>query len=93
MLMVLQQRILLYPTHFPTAKLQTSCPAAATVLSLSVIHNTELDLNDLKIIICFIKSDVTVERLSVCNVIEKLMEHDIHCVPCSYTNGVIDLLP
>ena len=25
-------------------------------------------------------------------VIEKLMEHDIHCLPCSYTNDVIDLL-
>ena len=26
-----------------------------------------------------------------CKVIEKLMEHDIHCLPCSYTNDVIDL--
>ena len=25
--------------------------------------------------------------------IEKLMEYDIHCVPCSYTNEVIALLP
>ena len=56
-----------------------------------VMENTEL--NDLRIIICLKKSDVTVERISVCNVTEKLMEHSIHCLPCSNTNDVIDLLP
>ena len=53
-------------------------------------YNTEL--NDMRIIICLRKSEVTVERISVCNVIEKLMEYAIHCLPCSYTNSVIDVL-
>ena len=61
-----------------------------TTVATSMI-NTEL--NDLRIILCLRKSEVTVERNSVCNVIEKLMEHGIHCLPCSYTNDVIDLLP
>ena len=44
-------------------------------------------------IICLRKSEVTVERISVCTVIEKLMEHGIHGLTCSYTNDVVDLLP
>ena len=52
--------------------------------------NTELI--DLSRIICLRKSEVSVERISVCIVIEKLMEHGIHCLPCSYTNDIIDLL-
>ena len=52
--------------------------------------NTEL--NDLRIIICLRKSECIVERISVYNVIEKLIEHGILCLPCSYTNDVIDLL-
>ena len=35
---------------------------------------------------------VSVKRLSVCD-IENLDEHDIHCLPCSYTSDVIDMLP
>ena len=53
------------------------------------IRNTEL--NDLQKITG--KSEVSVERVSVSYVIEKLMEHGIHCLPCSYTNEVIDILP
>ena len=37
-------------------------------------------------------TDVTIERISVCNIIEILMEHGIHCLSCSYTNDVIYLL-
>ena len=48
---------------------------------------------DMRIVICFRKSEVTVERMSDCNVIEKMMVHDIRYLPCSYTNTVIDLLP
>ena len=55
--------------------------------------NIDTELNDLRISICLRKSEVTVERISVCNAVEKLMEHGIHCLPCSYTNHVIDLLP
>ena len=51
-----------------------------------------MELNDLRIIICLRKSEVTEERISVCNVILKLMEHGIHCLPCSYTNDVISIL-
>ena len=49
-------------------------------------------LNGLRIIICLRKSEITVERISVCNVIEKLMEHGIYCLLCCYTNDIIDLL-
>ena len=52
--------------------------------------NTEL--NDLKIIICLRKSEDSVERISVFTVIEKLEEHSIHCLPCSDTNDVINML-
>ena len=41
--------------------------------------------------ICLRKSEVSVERISVCNVIENLVEYGISCLPCSYTNGVIDM--
>ena len=43
--------------------------------------------------VCLRKSEVTVERISVCNVPEKLMEHGIHCLLCSYTIDVIIMLP
>ena len=38
------------------------------------------------------KSEVSVSRISVSNVIKKLVEHGIHCLLCFYTNDVIDLL-
>ena len=44
---------------------------------------------DLRIIICLRKSEVAVEMISVCNVIEKLRGHVTHCLPCSYTYDVI----
>ena len=50
-----------------------------------------MELNDLKIIIYVRKSEGTVERN--CNVIEKLMEHGIHCMPCFFTTDAINLLP
>ena len=59
------------------------------VILLSDRINTEL--NDLKHINCLRKSEVSVERNSVCNVIVNLAEHGINCLPCSYTNGVIDM--
>ena len=51
-----------------------------------------MELDDLRISISLRKSKVTVERISVYIVIEKLMEHGIRCLPCSYTNDDIDLL-
>ena len=51
-----------------------------------------IELNDLRLIICLRKYEVTVERISVCYVIEKLMEHGIHCRPCLQNNDVIDML-
>ena len=44
-------------------------------------------------VICLRKSEVSVERISVCNVDENLAKHGIHCQPCSYTNGVTDMSP
>ena len=36
------------------------------------------------------KSEVYVKKKKkVSNVTEKLVEHRIHCLPCSYTNGII----
>ena len=58
---------------------------------MQVIFNSEL--NDLRKNICLRKSEVSVERISVCNFIENLEEHGIHCLPCSYTNDVINILP
>ena len=52
--------------------------------------NTEL--NELRIIICLRKSKVSIERMSVHNVIENFVEHAIHCLPCIYTNDVINML-
>ena len=51
-----------------------------------------MELNDLIKIICLRKSEVPVERISLCNVIENLAEHGIHCLLCSYTNDIIDML-
>ena len=43
--------------------------------------------------ICLSKHEVSFERISVCNVIEKLAEHAIHRLPSSYINDVIHILP
>ena len=59
-------------------------------MSWDLIGNTEL--NDLRTIICGKISTVSVERISVCNVSEKLAEHGILCLPCSKTSD-IHLLP
>ena len=50
------------------------------------------ELNGLRIIICLRKFEVSVKRISVCNIIEKLMEHTIHCLPCSGTNITIAIM-
>ena len=42
-------------------------------------------------IICLRKSEVSVERIYFCNVMEKLEEHIIHCLLCSFTKDVIYL--
>ena len=54
-------------------------------------QNTEI--NDLRKIICLRKPEVSVERISVCNVIENLAEHSIHCLLCFYSNVAIIMLP
>ena len=55
------------------------------------MYNTEF--NDLRKIICLRESEVSVDRISVCDVIKNLAENGIHCLPWSYTNDVIDMLP
>ena len=40
----------------------------------------------------FDKNEITIVGISVCNVIEKLMEHGKRCLPSLYTNDVIDKL-
>ena len=44
-----------------------------------------------RIIIYLRTSKVPVERISVCNVIERLVEHGIHGSTCSGTNYVISV--
>ena len=63
-----------------------------TMFSWTCTFTCNTELNDLRIIISLRKFEVGVERISVCNVIEKLTEK-IHCLPCSYTVDAIDLLP
>ena len=55
---------------------------------MDVYPFTTLKLNDFRKIICLRKSEVSVEIISVSNVIENLAEHGIHCLPCHYTNDV-----
>ena len=52
-----------------------------------------MELNKFRKIICLRKSEVSIERISVCNIIENLAEHGIHCLPCSYTNEITYMLP
>ena len=47
-----------------------------------------MELNDLRISICLRKSEVSVERVLVCDVTEKLMQPGKHCFPCSNTNEI-----
>ena len=56
----------------------------------SIRYNTEV--NDLRVIICLRKSKVPVDKIFVCNVTEKLMEHGIHCLLCSYTSDDINMI-
>ena len=53
------------------------------------IFNTEL--NDLRKIICLRKSEDYILNKTVSDISEKLVEHGIHCLPCFYTNDVIDI--
>ena len=69
-------------------------------MELFSIYNKNLDificnikLSYLIKIICLRKSQVSAKRILVFNVIEKLAEHGIHSLPCSYTNDIMDLLP
>ena len=59
------------------------------IFTKQITFNAEL--NDLKIIICLRKTEVTVERISVCNVIENLAEHGIPSAMLLY-QCVIDML-
>lgn len=45
--------------------------------------NKKMELNDLR------KSEVSVERVSVCSNIEKMTKHGIHCLAYSGTNDII----
>ena len=57
-----------------------------------VATEKETKLNDLRKIICLRYSEVSVEEFQFVMPLQ-MMEHDIHSLPCSSTNGVIDLLP
>ena len=40
---------------------------------------------------CFKRSEVS--EIEVCNTIETLAEHDIHCLPSLYTSDAINMYP
>ena len=44
-----------------------------------------MELNDFRKITCLKKSENSVERISLCNVIENLADYGIRCLSCSYT--------
>ena len=82
-----------FGTKCPLGYVRADCAEPEQTASAQALTYLLFHLHDLRIIICFRKSEVTVERISFCNVSEKLMEQGNHCLPCSYTNDVIDLLP
>ena len=47
---------------------------------------------NLRMIIRLRKSEASVERVSVCNVIKNSAEHGIHCLPCSNNNDITHLI-
>ena len=51
-----------------------------------------MEFNDMRTIIIYLrKSKFPVARISVCNVIERLVRHGIHGSTCSGTNDVISV--
>ena len=70
-----------------------SVPHFGRALSFTEENNHKnRDLNYLRKIICLRKSEVSVERISVCNGIENFVKHGIQCLPCSYTDDVMNML-
>ena len=59
--------------------------------SVFYIENTEL--NNWRNIIRLGKSEVSVERISVCYVTENMPEHGKQCLACCHTNDATDILP
>ena len=58
--------------------------------ALRFVDNSQL--NDVRTIICLRKFEVSVERISICNVIEKLADRGMHGLLCFYTDDVVDVL-
>ena len=54
------------------------------------MHYINTELNDLKLLICLRMSKVSVKGITVFNVIEKLAEHGILCLPCSRINKAMN---
>ena len=50
-----------------------------TAISLRHEYKKNTELNELRIPVCSRKSEVYVERISVCNLNENLAGHGIHC--------------
>ena len=62
------------------------------VLRDAFLNREDTEVNDPRKMICLRKSEVSVERIPVCNSIENLAEYGIHCLPCSYISDVINML-
>ena len=82
------------PSNIKVIKLRISKIISMIVLKCDCVflqYSNTTELNDLRKIICLRKSEVSVERISVCNVIGNLVEHGIHCLPYSYTIDIINM--
>ena len=78
---------------FTSIQLTLTSLSSGAIFSHLCPDDFNTELNYLRVIICSRTFEVTVEIISVCNNTEKMMAHGIHCLPCSYTKNVIDILP
>ena len=49
-----------------------------------------MELNGLRIFICLRKSEVSIEMIEFCNVIENLADQEKHFFPCSDISEALD---
>ena len=84
--------VLKYCYHSNIVHWETDTPRS--VYSKEKVYSkTKTELKCHENYICLKKSEVSDDRISVCNAIANLTEHGILCLLCSNTNGVIKLLP
>ena len=81
----LGQHYLLRPINYKTYNFTVY---VTHLISLILFLSDNTELNDFRKVICLRKSELSVERISVCNVTENLAEHGIYFLPCSCTSDI-----